>query len=163
MQCAAHPTVETELRCGKCEKPICPRCMIQSPVGARCRECANLRRPVQYTLNSGLLIRAAGAALAVAVGVGLLWAYLLPRLITVLGLFCFFAAMGFGWLVAEAMGRAARRRRGTEMRVIAVAACVLVYLIHNLAVPGHVLLPRNDLYGYVFVGIAGLVAAGYLK
>jgi hypothetical protein len=163
MQCDAHPNVETELRCGKCEKPICPRCMIQSPVGARCRECANLRRPVQYTLNRTLLVRAAGAALGVALGVGLLWAYLLPNLIRQLGFFSFFAAMGFGWLVAEAMGRAARRRRGTEMRVIAVAACVLVYLVHNLVVPGHVLLPRNDLYGYVFVGIAGLVAAGYLK
>jgi hypothetical protein len=163
MQCEAHPNVETELRCGKCERPICPRCMVQSPVGARCRDCANLRRPVQYTVDSTLLVRAAGAALGVAVGVGLLWAYLLPRLISVLGFFSFFAAIGFGWLVAEAMGRAAKRRRGTEMRLIAVAACVIVYLVHNLAVPGHTLVPQNDLYGYVFVVIAGLVAAGYLR
>jgi hypothetical protein len=163
MRCARHANVETELRCGKCETPICPRCLVQTPVGARCRDCADLRRPAQYTLDPLLLARAAGAALATAVAVGLLWAYLAPRLLNLLGFFSFFAAIGYGWLVAEAMGRAARRRRGTWMRICAVASCVIVYLVHNLAAPGHALVPQHDLYGYIFVVIAGLVAAGYLR
>src|SRR5690242_2155222 len=118
MQCASDPAVETELRCGKCGTPICPRCLVQTPVGARCRECANLRRPVLYTVSPLLLVRAAAAGLCVAVGVGLLWAWLLPDLARTLGFLVFIAAAGYGWLVAEAIGRAAKRRRGTAMRAI---------------------------------------------
>ena len=44
LHCAAHPQVETYLRCGRCETPICPRCLIQTPVGSRCRDCAQIRK-----------------------------------------------------------------------------------------------------------------------
>src|SRR3989304_4969303 len=33
MQCATHPGVETELRCATCGKPICPDCLVGTPVG----------------------------------------------------------------------------------------------------------------------------------
>src|SRR5216683_5426746 len=39
MQCARHPQVETFVRCGKCDRPICPDCMVAVPVGVRCKEC----------------------------------------------------------------------------------------------------------------------------
>ncbi|MBN9389452.1 MAG: hypothetical protein J0I20_15595 [Chloroflexi bacterium] len=38
--CARHPNVETLLRCGRCNTPICPRCMVHSGVGIRCPDCA---------------------------------------------------------------------------------------------------------------------------
>ncbi|MDA0256830.1 MAG: rhomboid family intramembrane serine protease, partial [Chloroflexi bacterium] len=34
--CERHPETETELRCQRCDTPICPRCMVQTPVGFRC-------------------------------------------------------------------------------------------------------------------------------
>src|SRR5512137_790802 len=37
--CANHPTVETSLRCNKCEKPICAKCAVLTPTGYRCKEC----------------------------------------------------------------------------------------------------------------------------
>jgi len=37
--CTNHPGVETSLRCNRCEKPICSKCAIKSPVGYRCPEC----------------------------------------------------------------------------------------------------------------------------
>ncbi len=37
--CANHPTIETSLRCNRCEKLICSKCAIKSPVGYRCPEC----------------------------------------------------------------------------------------------------------------------------
>jgi hypothetical protein len=163
MQCATHPNVETELRCGKCDTPICPRCMVQTPVGARCRSCANLRRPVIYTATPSIALRAFGAAMLLAVVVGLAWGYLLPRAAEFLGFFVFFAAAGYGWLVARTIGWATKYRRGQVMQVIAATSCVVVYLVHNLVAPVHTLVPRNDLYGYVFVGIAAVVAIGYLR
>jgi len=163
VQCAQHPQVETELRCGKCETPICPRCMVQTPVGARCRACANLRRPVLYTISPLMLARGAGAALAVAVVVGLLWGYLLPHSANVFGFFIFFPALGYGWLAAEAIGRATNRRRGVALQVVAAASCVLVYIIHNVIASPHTPLPQNDIVGYIFVVIAAIVAISYLK
>ena len=40
MYCARHPKVETLLRCGRCDTPICPKCMVHAGVGIRCPECA---------------------------------------------------------------------------------------------------------------------------
>src|SRR5947207_8198116 len=44
LRCARHPNVETVLRCGRCETPICPKCLISTPVGARCPTCAQVKR-----------------------------------------------------------------------------------------------------------------------
>ncbi len=163
MQCAADPNVETELRCGKCDTPICPRCMIQTPVGARCKSCANLRRPVMYTVPATLIVRGYAAAIGTAIVVGGLWAFLLPRAATLLGFLIFFAAAGYGWLAAEAVGRATNRRRGPSLQAAAVVSCILVYLVHNLLTPPNTLIPVNDLWGYIFVGIAAMVGASYLR
>ena len=38
--CAFHPDVETSLRCAECDRYICPRDMVATPVGYKCRECA---------------------------------------------------------------------------------------------------------------------------
>jgi hypothetical protein len=110
-----------------------------------------------------MLVRGAAAAAVVAVVVGLLWGYLLPHSAGVFGFFIFLPALGYGWLVAEAMGRATNRRRGTALQVAAALSCVLVYLVHNLIAPPHTLVPQDDLYGYAFVVIAAAVAASYLR
>jgi len=78
MQCATHPSVETELACGRCGKSICPRCLVYTPVGARCRECANVRRLPQYNISASYLARGAGAALVTGLVLGGLWGVLLP-------------------------------------------------------------------------------------
>ena len=40
MRCAKHSDVETSVSCGRCEKPVCVRCMVHTDVGVRCRDCA---------------------------------------------------------------------------------------------------------------------------
>ncbi len=37
--CPAHPDRATYIRCTRCERPICPECMVPAPVGFQCREC----------------------------------------------------------------------------------------------------------------------------
>ena len=46
MKCARHSDTETSLTCGRCETPICVRCLVQTDVGIRCRTCAPVRRGV---------------------------------------------------------------------------------------------------------------------
>ncbi|MFR9673050.1 rhomboid family intramembrane serine protease [Streptomyces sp. TR02-1] len=37
--CYRHPDRETGIRCTRCERPICPDCMISAAVGYQCPEC----------------------------------------------------------------------------------------------------------------------------
>jgi membrane associated rhomboid family serine protease len=41
--CYRHPSRETNVSCSNCGRPICTDCMIPSPVGMRCPECAGTR------------------------------------------------------------------------------------------------------------------------
>ena len=46
MKCARHSDVETSLACGRCETAVCPRCLVHTDVGIRCRTCAPVRRGI---------------------------------------------------------------------------------------------------------------------
>ncbi|UCM89126.1 rhomboid family intramembrane serine protease [Streptomyces marincola] len=37
--CYRHPDRETGIRCARCDRPICPSCMVSAPVGYQCPEC----------------------------------------------------------------------------------------------------------------------------
>lgn len=60
--CARHKGVQTRLRCGRCEKPICPRCTVMGPTGARCRECASNRDSHMYQVAPAQMALALGAS-----------------------------------------------------------------------------------------------------
>lgn len=44
--CYRHPSRETGVSCSSCDRPICTDCMIATPVGMRCPECAKQRTKV---------------------------------------------------------------------------------------------------------------------
>lgn len=57
--CYRHPKTETRLRCGRCERPICTKCVVIGPAGPRCKECSKQNiafRPgaVVHTAKSGV-------------------------------------------------------------------------------------------------------------
>jgi hypothetical protein len=61
--CARHKNVQTRLRCGRCEKPICPRCVVMAPTGARCRDCVSNRTAHMYQIEPRHLALSFGVAL----------------------------------------------------------------------------------------------------
>jgi hypothetical protein len=127
VKCAAHPDIETNLRCGKCGKPICPRCMVQTPVGARCRDCAKLYKLPTYRISSVFYFRAAGAALGMAIVAGLAWGFIsnyLPYIYLNLLL-----AAGLGYAIGEVTGLAVNRKRGIWLAIIGGIAVALSYVI----------------------------------
>ena len=159
--CATHPEVETELACGKCGRYICPRCMVQTPVGARCRECAQLRRPPMYSLGPASIARVVGAAVGAGVAVGLVWGLLVPGF-GLLGFFMLFLGMFAGYGMANLVDWAGGRKRGPVVQWSAVAGIVAAYMVRNIVLVGSPFVV-NDLWGLIFVGIAAVVAWNRLR
>jgi len=126
MKYAAHPKVETNLRCGKCGKPICPKCMVQTPVGARCRECARLNKLPTYRVSAIYYLRACGAAFVTAVVSGIIWG----ALAGVLPFFYFnlILAPAAGYAIGEVTSLAVNRKRGTWLAVIAGVGMAISYM-----------------------------------
>jgi len=127
MKCAAHPKVETNLRCGKCGKPICPKCMVQTAVGARCPECARLYKLPTYRVSTVYYLRAAGTALGMAVVSGLLWG-LANTFIPFFFLNLLIGA-GVGYAIGEVVSLAVNRKRGRGLAAVAGAGVVVSYLV----------------------------------
>ena len=91
--CYRHPSRETNVACSRCARPICPDCMISTPVGMRCPECARERTQVRQLSFGGL---GSGAATATYALMGLNLIVFLAEIATGAGLF-----QGGGTVYAE--------------------------------------------------------------
>jgi hypothetical protein len=164
MQCAAHPNVETELSCGKCEKPICPRCLVHTPVGARCRECAQVRRIPTYNMSSTTFLRAGGAAVGAGIAIGGAWAFFNVISYVFFGVI---AGLAIGYAIGEMVSLGTNRKAGPPLQVIAVGGVVVAYLVRTgllLGVGSWGLRDlRADLAGLIVTVLAGFIAAGRLR
>lgn len=118
--CPRHPSVPTRLRCSRCGTPICPRCMVETPVGFRCPSCAGLAGLSWSDVPSGLLLRATLVGSLVALVIAWLWSRA-PD-------WQFYLALLLGFGVAEAMAWAARSRRGVALQVTGIL-CVAAGLV----------------------------------
>jgi len=130
MKCAAHPEVETTLSCNKCSKPICPRCMVETPTGARCSGCAQAHQLPTFQVGTRYLLIAIGVGLGMAVICGLIWG----MLDSLLGFFFFniVLAAGIGYATSEVISLFVNRKRGPKLAIIASFAVTISYLISIL-------------------------------
>lgn len=173
MQCSYHPKVETNLRCSKCEKPICPRCMVYTPVGPRCPECAAVRRLPTYDVSLTYYARAIGVGLGLAVVAGFVWAFLGGFAF----LFSILTALAVGYAIGEVISYSVNRKRGLGLQIIAGLSVFLAFVFRGVipilvAMPaaladtslvlswiGQTLLRTIDSpWNLIFVGIAVFVA-----
>ncbi len=162
--CQRHPAVESALRCGRCDTLICPRCLVFTPAGTRCPDCAKLRRPVMYELGITHYLRAAAVTILLGVAMGVVGVFLVP---VRAGGFLFlalaiFGGSALGGAVAEALTRATRGKRGVPMQAAAVVTLALADLV-RLTLAGGVDLVTRDLLGSLLVAIAAVVAWGRLR
>ncbi|MBA7678788.1 hypothetical protein ES703_87066 [subsurface metagenome] len=127
MRCAIHPDVETNLRCGKCGKLICPKCQVQTPVGARCPDCANLYKLPTFRVSTKHYLRAVGTGLGMAIICGIAWGaieWVIPFFSLNLLL-----APAAGYAIGEVVSLSVNRKRGTGLAVVAGTAVVISYII----------------------------------
>ena len=57
--CYRHPDRETGIRCTRCDRPICPECMVNASVGFQCPDCVreHTARTRQRTVAGGVVAR----------------------------------------------------------------------------------------------------------
>jgi len=127
MRCATHPDVETGLKCGKCGKPICPKCLVQTPVGARCPECARLQKLPTFHITTRYYLRAVSAAVGMIFACGAAW-WAIRGVMPFIQL-NFLLAAGFGFGIGEVIGRSVNRKRGKWLAAIAGIAVVISFLV----------------------------------
>lgn len=117
LYCANHPGIETQLRCNRCEKPICTKCAVLTPTGYRCRDCVRMQ---QKTFDTAVWYDYILASL-----VGFILAYIGSRIVSFIGFFTIFVAPLAGMLIAEAIRAVIRRRRSNSLFLISGIAVAL--------------------------------------
>jgi MFS family permease len=125
--CERHPNVETNLACGKCGAMICPRCLVHTPVGARCPECARVRRLPTFDVTGRTLAIAVavGVVLAIACAAAFLFAGAYVARIPY-GLTLLIIAIGF--IIGEGISLATNRKRGKALKIVAAGASSAAFI-----------------------------------
>ena len=157
--CSFHPGVETALGCGRCGKYICPRCMIQGPVGARCPDCARVAKIPTFDVRPSYYLRATMAGGAVAFVSALVW-WGLGRGVGIPLLFMWILGIGVGYLVGETVSVVTNRKRGTGLAVVAGLCMVLFVVFSGLLAT---VFRLSDIFGLLLVAVAFYVAISRVR
>lgn len=123
--CTTHKNVETLRICGRCERPFCPDCLVVTPVGGRCRECARGPKIARLKID---LWRWPPIALTAALG-GILGGLAFDYA----SFFSLFIAWFAGQWIAGAVLPISGRRPGWPLAVVTV-----VFLVVGVAASGAV-------------------------
>ena len=122
--CTNHPKTETLLRCNKCGRPFCVRCLERMPVGYRCRERLNQQQVGYYTATPvDYVITAVIALVASVIGAAIAFA------LSGIFLLAIFYGPFAGGIIAEVIRRPIQKRRGRYIGLLASAMVVLGGLV----------------------------------
>ena len=160
--CYWHPETETRLFCSHCGKSICTLCLVQVPVGIRCRECGRPEKLPTYDVQPTYYFRAIAVAFGVALIGGGLW-YLLNHLFGGVPFISSILGLAVAYAIGELVSRAVNRKRGVGLAWIAGSAMVVAYIISG----GFFLLFStnfiNVLFILLFLAIAVYTAASRVR
>ena len=162
--CKKHPRVETNLRCGKCEVLICPDCMVHTPVGVRCGDCAQVRRVPTYDVSPQFMARGIAVGASLGVGLGVLFVAIFRFLLPALPIFVSFdfarilaivVFLGMGYAIGAGVSLAVNRKRGRSLKFIAAGSVLTAYLIMSFF---GVTVALNSLFGLLATAAAFYLA-----
>ena len=125
--CTRHPEKETFLRCSKCNTGICPECMIYTPIGARCPECADIRQLPMFQISSTTLLKGISAGLLSSLSLGYIWGVLFWALLKI-PLISILSPLGIGYAIGELVSITVKRKRGPRLAYIVGLGIVISYV-----------------------------------
>ncbi len=164
--CATHRNVETGLSCGRCGRFICPQCMIQTPVGSRCNDCARVRKSPVFDVSAMQYLLASASAVGFGGILGVVGAVLRMEF----GHFPFVTgilAAGVGYLLGEAVSRVTNRKRGVGLAIIAAAGVGIAFATAAAIILLQTIRFRYDFldigFALLFLGLAAYIAVSRVR
>lgn len=120
LTCTFHPKRETQLRCNRCNRPICIKCANHTPTGYRCRECIRSQQKIFITTKWFDYLIA-----FVITGV---ISFLGSQLSFLGGFYSILIAMGAGFLVVWVVKKAINNRRSPLLKSVMIITAFLFSL-----------------------------------
>lgn len=148
--CTNHPTRSTNLRCNRCGRPMCTRCVRLTPVGYRCKECIYEQQEAYF--NATALHYLIGAMVALPLGAVGGW------LAGLLNFWIIFVAAGAGTIMGRIVFRLIGRRRGRWLPHL-VAAMLVIGALSTVLLQVGLTVILSFSQGIPFFNIADLVWA----
>jgi len=158
--CLRHPEVASNLRCGRCGDLICPQCMVQSPVGARCPECSSIGQPTIFRATSREMTRTAGLAAIGAVVFGVAFALLVWILWNLpfnfkIGSVAVAMVIGIAGIpIGEFVRRAGKYKLDKRLRIVAALTVLAAWIV------GQVVANFLNLPIQLFTNIVAVIGLG---
>ena len=125
--CNVHQDTQTQLRCGRCDIPVCPKCMTHSPVGVRCPRCSKPTPMPQYEVQTHLLLRALGVAILMGILGGFVIGFIVEPLFG--QLFAVISIAAWAYLLAETVSFSTNKKRGPKLTIIASSGILICSII----------------------------------
>ena len=116
-ECAFHPGTETNVRCVECDRYICTKDMVPTPVGYKCKECSKQLPSARRTVKPKQLALATLAAAAMGIGGSFVLAFV--------GVYFWFAAIVLGIATGEAARRASGGHRSAPIGTVAGSSVLI--------------------------------------
>ena len=160
--CIRDLEVETRLRCNKCDSFICYRCLVQTAVGFRCPDCADVRRLPTVPVDLTSYLKSLAFGVVASMGLGALWGLLFRHLVGIPFL-PLLTIILIGYIIGEGISVVVNRRRERYLQYIAALFMGMSYVVAGL-VNGLVFATTfPDLFFLSCLGIGMLVAADRVK
>jgi hypothetical protein len=148
--CIDHPHRETVLRCNRCAAPVCPDCVVRTPVGFRCKKCVQAQQSGFYTARWYDWIIAAVISFVLSIPAAVVSALLGWWFSLIISPFV-------GSLIGGAVHWATGRRRGRNTWWI-VAACIVTGTLFAIVARA-----TNPISALIFAVTASGAAIGILR
>jgi hypothetical protein len=132
---------------------MCTQCLVQAPVGIRCRECGKAVRPPTFDVQPSYYARAVVVGAAIAIGGGLLWILLVKTVFGEIPYLPSLLAIVVGYAAGELISLAVNRKRGIGLAWIAGGAVLAAFLISWLT-----LRFSFDVFGLLFIILGVFIA-----
>ena len=151
--CHWHPDAPTGLSCSQCRRPICTRCLVQAPVGIRCRECGKAQPLPTFDVRPANYARAIATAAGIAILGAILWFAL--AVFATAWLASIVMPLALGYAAGEIISRVVNLKRSRGLMYVAggtvVVAAIVALLLGILVLS---LWAVIAIVGGVFIAIA---------
>jgi len=128
LHCARHPSTVTYLRCASCNTPICLRCQVMTPVGAKCPDCARVPLNPKFRLRPLDIVLTAVICLAGGIVLGLLASAIAGFLVPLRDPLAIFFPTLAGLILAEAIRKAMPAKRSAILSVFLALGVLLAWI-----------------------------------